>query len=403
MRKATWGVAGGVVVLAVTVIVAGVLALRPVPALSLTTNVTMSATQPDRARIPWPRVKEAVVTVEGYGRTWTSGSEAKVPVASVTKMMTAYVVLHDHPLRAGERGPMIPVTKADVAEYKSARKQGDSVAKVVANHPLSERDALEALMLPSADNIAWMLATWDAGSQAAFEDKMNAAARSLGMDRTDYTDPSGLAASTVSTAEDQLILVRSAMRIPAFAEIVAMPWAVIPGAGVIRNYNSQAGTNGITGVKTGTDSAAGGCWAFAVKREVGGASHMVYGVVLGAALPSASPASVAVASGLQIANAMPGTVRKLTVLPSGATVGQINVPWSKTPVSVVTARPLAGTAVSGTHITLSQRASLPGTATFSAGTRIGEISVAGLTGPASVPLVTAGGVTTPSVAWRMFR
>lgn len=406
MRKAALGTIGAVAMLAVAVIVAGVLTLRPVPALSLTTSVVTSASQPGSPQIAWPQAREAAATVDGIDRTWSSGGQAEVPIASVTKVMTAYVVLRDHPLGRDEQGPLIPVTKADVKEYKSALKAGDSVAKVAANQPLTEREALEALMLPSADNIAWMLAVWDAGSTGQFAGKMNAVARSLGLHRTVYTDPSGLAPSTVSTALDQLTLMRSAMRVPVFAQIVAMPYAVIPAAGVIRNYNPAAGTDGIIGVKTGTDSQAGGCWAFAVKREVGGAGHVVYGVVLGTALGNPSLASIAVNAGLHLAGAMQKTVRYLTVLPAGATVGQINVPWSKTPVSVVTARPLSGWALSGAHITLDPKASLPGSAassTVPAGTTIGEISASGLRKPVIVPLVTASGVRKPTLTWRLFR
>ena len=118
---------------------------------------------------------------------------------------------------------------------------GDSNAAVAAGEKLTEREALEALLLPSANNIAMMLANWDAGSRTAFVAKMNARAKALGMKDTTYTDPSGLDAGTVSTARDQLILVRKAMAIPAFAGIVAMPSAVIPVAGTIRNYRPCRG------------------------------------------------------------------------------------------------------------------------------------------------------------------
>lgn len=394
--------AGSIAVVAAVVTVAGVLVLRPLPALSLTTK-WVAPGQPGPPGISWPLARESAVTVDGLGRTWSSGGQAEVPIASLAKMMTAYVVLRDHPLSAEEQGPLIPITEDDAEEYKSAVKQGDSSAKVAAGYPLTERQALEALMLPSADNVAKILADWDAGSSGAFAAKMNATARSLAMRHTDYTDPSGLAASTVSTALDQLTLERAAMRIPVFASIVAMPSATIPVAGVIQNYNRQTGQDGIIGVKTGSDSAAQGCWAFAVRREVGGTRHVVYGVVLGTPAPFQDLAPAAVAAGVQLADAMPGTVRKITVLPAGTVVGRITVPWSKTPVTVVTARALSGLAVSGTRVTLSGQARAPRTATFASGTTVGEVSARGLVGPASTPVVTAGASSAPSVKWRLFR
>ena len=124
---------------------------------------------------------------------------------------------------------------------------------------LTERQALEALLLPSADNVAWILARWDAGSAAAFVDRMNAVAHQLGMTSTRYTDPSGLAASTTSSAADQVRLGIAAMGQPALAGIASQSSALIPVAGTVDNLNSLLGEDGIVGLKTGSTSAAGGC------------------------------------------------------------------------------------------------------------------------------------------------
>ena len=72
----------------------------------------------------------------------------------------------------------------------------------------SERQALEALLLPSANNIALLLAVHDEGGRKAFLARMNSRRARLGMSATTYTDPSGFDASTVSTATDQLKLAR---------------------------------------------------------------------------------------------------------------------------------------------------------------------------------------------------
>ena len=193
-----------------------------------------------------------------------------MPIASVAKVMTAYVILHDHPLSAnGSGGPDITVLPSEAAAYSAQARDGDSVVPVVAGEQITERQALEALMLPSADNLAWILARWDAGSQAAFVARMNATARRLGLAGTSYTDPSGLDPSTTSTAADQVRLGAAAMRIPALAAIAAMPAAVIPEAGFVRNYNSLLGQDGITGLKTGSTQAAGGCVILAAWRQAG--------------------------------------------------------------------------------------------------------------------------------------
>ena len=100
---------------------------------------------------------------------------------------------------------------SEAAAYPSQARDGDSLVDVDAGEAISERHALEALLLPSADNMAWILARWDAGSHAAFVARMNAAARRLGMTGTRYTDASGLDSSTVSTTADQVRFGMAAM------------------------------------------------------------------------------------------------------------------------------------------------------------------------------------------------
>jgi serine-type D-Ala-D-Ala carboxypeptidase (penicillin-binding protein 5/6) len=129
--------------------------------------------------------------------------------------------------------------------------------------------------------VAWILARWDAGSQAAFVARMNAAARRLGMASTSYTDPSGLGPSTVSTAADQVRLGMAAMRVPALAAIAAMPAAVVPEAGVVRNYNTLLGQDGIAGLKTGSTQAAGGCVLIAAWSQASGRQTLIVAATFG--------------------------------------------------------------------------------------------------------------------------
>jgi D-alanyl-D-alanine carboxypeptidase (penicillin-binding protein 5/6) len=127
---------------------------------------------------------------------------------------------------------------------------------------------------------------------------MNAAARSLGMTRTRYTDPSGYDDATVSTAADQVRLVDQAMRVPVFASIVGTPSATLPVAGTVHNTNILLGHDGFVGVKTGSDDAAGGCFAFRAVRLVAGKRTTITGVVLG------QPGHDRIAAGLAAAAAM---------------------------------------------------------------------------------------------------
>jgi D-alanyl-D-alanine carboxypeptidase (penicillin-binding protein 5/6) len=195
--------------------------------------------------------------------------------------MTAYLVLVDHPLGADEDGPSIRVTDEEVNAYQAEVARSESLIKVTAGMTLTQRQALQAVLLPSANNIARVLATWDAGSTSAFVEKMNATAASLGMSQTHYTDPAGYDPGSVSTAVDQVILARKAMALPAFAGIVAQTKATIPGNGTVRNTNTLLGQNGVVGVKTGSTDQALGCLVFAAQVTVGGKQLLIIGAVLG--------------------------------------------------------------------------------------------------------------------------
>jgi D-alanyl-D-alanine carboxypeptidase (penicillin-binding protein 5/6) len=252
------------------------------PPETVTPGVSPAASGQERlGAVSWPADGVSAADISGFGVMAGLGATRPVPIASVAKVMTAYVVLHDHPLPANGSGPDISVQPSEAAAYPSQARDGDSLVPVVAGETLSERQALEALLLPSADNMAWILARWDAGSQAAFVARMNATARSLGMTGTSYTDPSGLDPSTISTAADQVRLGMAAMRVPALAAIAAMPAAVVPVAGVVRNYNTLLGQDGVAGLKTGSTQAAGGCVLIAAWRKAGTHDTLIVAATFG--------------------------------------------------------------------------------------------------------------------------
>ncbi len=245
----------------------------------------------------WPADGQAAVQI-GQSQIYVGPSHHVAAIASVAKVMTAYVVLRDHPLQLGQEGPTITLTVADVADTDRRAGRGESVVPIAVGERLTEAEALQALLLPSANNIAVVLARWDAGSSGRFVSRMNAAARSLGMNHTRYTDPSGYDDATVSTPADQIRVVDRSMRLPVFARIVATPSATLPVAGVVHNTDTLLGHDGFVGVKTGSDDAAGGCFAFRSVRWIDGKRTTITGVVLG------QPGEDRVTAGLVAADAM---------------------------------------------------------------------------------------------------
>jgi len=228
----------------------------------------------------WPINGQAAYRL-GDDRVQTSPQQPMVPIASLAKVMTAYLVLQAYPLDPDSDGFTIGITDTDVQDTDERRSQDQSVVRVAAGEHLSERQALAALLLPSANNIAVILARITAGSVSAFVALMNDTAHSLRMQHTLYTDPSGFDSATRSTAADQLRLAQTAMTVSAFARLVSMTKIALPVAGTVHNTDTLLGHDGFAGIKTGSMDASGGCFMFVAHRVAGGHVVDLYGVVLG--------------------------------------------------------------------------------------------------------------------------
>ena len=240
-----------------------------------------SALNKDRFHPPavsWPQGGQAAFVL-GRDRPSASPAQQPAPIASLAKVMTAYLTLERYPISGEQEGFSITVTAADAEAAAEDATGIQSVVAVQAGEQLTERQLLEALLIPSGNNIASMLAADVAGSETRFLAEMNAKARALGMNHTTYTDPSGFDPGTVSTAADQLRVFQRAMGFTVFRQIVSMASVTLPVAGTLTNFNPLL-AEGYTG-KTGSDSAAGGCLAFFTDVTVGGRRLTAVGVVLG--------------------------------------------------------------------------------------------------------------------------
>ena len=262
---------------------AGVQAWRPLPEPRIAGTIPSTYVVPGPPLTPaWPTFGQAALGVDGVGVVATSGAQTPVPIASVTKLMTALVVVLAHPLAPGQSGPEVPLTQADQALYVQELAAGDSVVAVRAGETLTEQQLLEGLLVPSADNLARVLADWEAGSVPAFVVQMNQEARALGMRHTTFADSSGLDPGSSSTASDLLRLAAAVMAQPALAAVAGMSSATLPVAGVVHNYDYVLGQAGVVGLKTGWTSSSGGCFVAAARDRVGGREQVVTAAVLGA-------------------------------------------------------------------------------------------------------------------------
>ncbi|MFC7795202.1 serine hydrolase [Streptomyces cinereoruber] len=268
-----------VLLLMIVFVIAQMVRPLPAPALKLSAAPTFTF-EGGELKMPWPGEGQGAVEVEGVGSMGTYGPQKPAPIASVTKTMTAYVILRDHPLKGKEKGPEIEIDKKAAEQGKA---EHESTAAVQEGQTYSEKELLQLLMIPSANNVARLLARWDAGSEAAFVEKMNAAAKDLGMTQSTYTDPSGLLDSTVSTPRDQLKLAKAVMQYDVFREIVNTPNVTIDGIpGRIENNNSILLKPGVGGIKTGSSTPAGGNLLWSANTIVDGQNRRILGIVMGA-------------------------------------------------------------------------------------------------------------------------
>ncbi|MDQ6773522.1 MAG: D-alanyl-D-alanine carboxypeptidase, partial [Candidatus Dormibacteraeota bacterium] len=228
---------------------------RPVPpAFPLTQLPALSSgTAP---ALPWPPGAQAAVGADGFGILAATPDARPAPIASVAKMMTALLTLHTHPLAVGEAGPIITVTSQDVAVYLQDVAVDGSVVPVTAGEQLTEYQALQALLLPSANNVASLLGRWADGSEAAFVQRMNQSAAAMALAGTTFADASGFDPRTVSVPSDLVRLAELAMQEPVFAQIVGQASAVLPVAGTVFNVNALLGQDSVVGVKTGNSVEA---------------------------------------------------------------------------------------------------------------------------------------------------
>ncbi|MEV5725285.1 D-alanyl-D-alanine carboxypeptidase [Streptomyces pharetrae] len=360
-------------VLLLIVVVAVIQSVRPLPTPTLQLTAEDSYTfDGSKAGIPWPQDGQAALDVQGIGTFGSSGEQKPVPIASVAKVMTAYVILREHPLKSGEEGPMIKIDQA--AEEQSDAGQ-ESTVDVFAGDRISEREALESILIASANNVARLLARWDAGAEKDFVAKMNATAKDLGMTNTTYTDPSGLNDTTVSTAVDQVKLAKAAMTLPAFREVAAM-MSYDDYKGVNRrNWNELVGSNNVVGIKTGTTTSALGNLVFAAKKDVSGETHTIVGAVVRQP-PGGKDNTIlqgALSAGDQLIRAAQDALESATILKKGDVVGHVDDGLGgRTPVVVTQDVTAVGWA--GLTVKLSFAADeLPHTA--KAGTKVGTLTV----------------------------
>ncbi|MFF4320933.1 hypothetical protein [Streptomyces sp. NPDC001568] len=391
------------IVLLLAVVLAVVQLVRPLPAPKLALTAQSSYTFPGgKPDLPWPTEGQASMAAAGLGTIGSSGEQKPVPIASVTKSMTAYIILRDHPFKKGEKGAMIDIDKTAETEGQKDKSDNESTLNTVKEgDKISTYDAIAALMIPSANNIARLLARWDAGSQEAFVKKMNDTAKELGMTNTTYTDPSGLDATTVSTAEDQVKLGLKIVEMDALLDITRKPSWVDPYGKTWPNWNRLVPANDSLGIKTGTTTKAGGNLLFAAQKKVGGTNQLIVGAVLGQHKPPIIDSVIAASRTLLIATQK--SLEGAPVVKKGDVVGYVDDGLGgRTPVVATADVQAVGWSSLTVDIKLGDGgAKLPGTA--KAGTEVGVLTVGDGASQVKVPVALKTELATPGIGSKLVR
>lgn len=367
--------------------------LRPLPPVEADTQ-SISTTTSDPLTVTWPNSAESSIGVQGYGVIATNGSQQETPTASIAKLATALSVLDKEPLSLGQSGPTITINAADVADYDNYVAEDGSVVQVTEGEQLTEYQALQAMLLPSANNMADTLATWAFGSIPNYTTYANKLVSSYGMHQTVISDASGFSPATVSTSNDLITLGEEALNNPVIAQIVNQPTAVLPVVGEVRNVNLLLGTDDVIGIKTGNTDQAGGTFLSAARYTLPNqqsitvlASIMKAPTIIDA-LNDTPPLLQSVKSQLSI-----------KTIPAGYTVTKYTTAWGASADGITKAN-LSAPYLPGLPVKYAV-SSVAITSPKPAGSLVGTAIFGTTGGTSSTTVSLAQNLTGPSVVWRL--
>lgn len=367
--------------------------LRPLPALKTTVLPPVVPAQ-ITVNIPWPSAGQAAFGADEYGLLATHGEQTPRPTASVTKVITALAILEKKPLQPLEKGPPIMFTDKDVEIYRQYVAKDGAAVPVSAGYSLTEYQALQAMLLPSANNIADSAAIWAFGSMEAYTTYANAMVRKLGMAQTTVSDASGFSPNTVSTASDLVRLGDAALDNPVLAEIVSQKQVTLPAGGTYDNVNNLLGQHGIRGIKTGNTEEAGGCYLAAADVYVGKHKVTVVTAILGStSRPQAMKDSI------PIIQAAVSEFQNVHIVRAGQNAGRVTAEWGAS-TDIVAAKDISifswtGTSLAPKVIATTLRAPA------ASGTQAGELSLAHAGTVQHSRLQTKEAIAGPDVWWRL--
>jgi serine-type D-Ala-D-Ala carboxypeptidase (penicillin-binding protein 5/6) len=368
------------------------------------TAETPQVAAPPAARISLPLDGASAISVAGAddylgpaaSGVWaTSGTDEVRPIASLSKLITALVVLEAKPLAsADDPGPTIVFDKADHDLYDKYYVMGATIAAMPTGSSLSEYDALATMLIPSASNYAEAISTWAFGSQSGFVRATRQWLDAHGLAATTIVEPTGISPRNTSTPSDLMQIAKLAAAHPVIARIAATPSLALPGPGRISTTNGLLGTDGVTGLKTGNLGEGSFCLLYTASIDAGtGTPLAVTGVVLGGATRQSVDQNVRATLA-----SIRGGFHDVPVAARGQRVGSYATPWGAT-ADIVIADDVSIFTWSDTPITVTMNTTTP--TTYEDGEVIGSVTWAAGPNTVTADVVIAGSIAPPSEWWRL--
>lgn len=319
-------------VLAALGLYAGVTLLWPLTAvMPEAVSVPVAPMTAPAAAPAWPGQGSGAVAVEGFESTGESGTVASTAdvtsTASITKLVTALMVLDRLPLAVGESGPSYTFTSRDRSDYFAYLSRGESALNVPVGESLSEYQMLQAILVGSANNYAARLADEFWPTDEVFASAASDWLTTHGISGVSVVEPTGIDIDNIATPAGVIALGRKALEHPVVAEIVRQPLVTLPGAGEIENTNGLLVDPGVVGIKTGTlETFRGDVYNLVAAKDipVGAGTVRAFATALGQADDVArTEATRALLAQVEAELTTP------YVTPAGTLVGTVQTAWGE--------------------------------------------------------------------------
>ncbi len=342
------------------------------------------------AALTWPGVGSASVSVAGIDGVVASAGDP-VEIASITKLVTALLVLEQMPLAPGEQGPEFRFSSRDSAEYWDYLRNNESALDVPAGGTLTEYQLLEGMLIGSANNYADRLAGNLWPTDAVFANAANSWLTSHGVPGVSVVEPTGLDPRNVATPEALITLAKKAMADPVIAEIVGKPTVELPGAGLVTNTNGLLADPGVVGIKTGSLDSYN--LLSAKDIVVGDTTVRVYSSVMGQPDDAAR-----LAASRTLYSEVEAALQPVPSVAAGTVVGHVTTRWGED-VAIVTSDDASVILWNGATGAVTTDFSLGDER--AEGAAVGTLSVTGPLDTRTTQLELATDVEPPSAWWRL--